>query len=293
MATGKAVSLTNVYFGPSISTYPSGGSVGPNETVTLLWKEGTWYYIEYNASTSKKRMYIQESAISNVSGTVSPYTANLQVRYVNNNSATYCGPDPNIYVAAGSVNLGEEVKYLYPQKTNNYALIEYTAGSQKKRAWIFDNNLSTTKPAKELGIRPVGTSFKSNDYPNYPSGNYHGGTDIGSTEGASYLNSVKASFAGTVVQVVNNVPPGTGTSYGNHVVIESTINGTTYRTWYAHLDSVDSSVSVNNGVSKGQVIGKLGNTGNCIPRSYYHTHLEYRTSPFTYQTNNVDPKTFY
>jgi len=192
----------------------------------------------------------------------------------------------------GKIFKDEEVEYLN-QKENGYAYIEYNTSKGKKRAWVYANNLTATEPSKEVGIRPVGTSFKSSDYPNYPSGNYHGGTDIGESQGANYQDAVKASFTGKVVNLEGDIAPGTGTSYGNHVIIESTINGTNYRTWYAHLDSVASNIIKGKTVTKGQTIGYLGNTGNCIPRSYYHLHLEYRKQPYTWKTNNVDPKTFY
>ena len=50
--TGKVVSQTPVYFGPNTSTYPSNNSyAGPNDTVTVFWKENSFYYIEYPAGS--------------------------------------------------------------------------------------------------------------------------------------------------------------------------------------------------------------------------------------------------
>lgn len=43
MSTMK--SAQTVYYGPSTSTYPSVGSVSPNESVTVIWKEGTWVHL--------------------------------------------------------------------------------------------------------------------------------------------------------------------------------------------------------------------------------------------------------
>lgn len=192
----------------------------------------------------------------------------------------------------GEIYKNEEVEYLN-QKENGYAYIEYNTANGKKRGWVYANDLAIVRPAVEVGIRPVGTSFKTDDYPNYPSGNYHGGTDIGSAQGANHGDAVKASFAGKVVTVVNTNAPGTGTSYGNYVVIESIINGSTYRTWYCHMESVATGVKQGDTISKGQTIGYVGNTGNCQPSTYYHLHLEYRVQPFAYATNNVDPKGFY
>ena len=90
MATGLVVNKTQVYFGPNTTQYPSDNSyAGPNDTVTILWKEGSWYYIEYPAGTNRKRMYITASAVSNISGSVSNYTANLQTRYIHTADKTY------------------------------------------------------------------------------------------------------------------------------------------------------------------------------------------------------------
>lgn len=52
--TGKVVSQTPVYFGPNTSTYPSNNSyAGPNDTVTVFWKENSFYYIEYPAGSKR------------------------------------------------------------------------------------------------------------------------------------------------------------------------------------------------------------------------------------------------
>ena len=290
MATATANGT--LYYGPSTSTYPSAGSY--SGTVTVLWKEGSWYYVEANTNP-KRRGYI--SALTSITGTVASFTPTLATRYTNNTTAsnekTYQGPTSS-YEQAGSLGPNETVYYLDGKKEGDYALLEYSlnGSTQKKRAWFPHMKLTTTQPTIEKGTRPVGTSFKSNDYPNYPSGNFHGGTDIGSTEGANKLDNIKAAFAGTVVNLKNDVPSGTGTSYGNFVTIESTINGIVYKTWYAHMDSV--SVALGNTITKGQVIGKLGNTGNCQPQTYYHLHLEFRKGPnFTQSSDTIDPKTFF
>lgn len=297
MATATANGT--LYYGPSTATYPSDGTY--SGTVTVLWKEGSWYYVEANTSP-KRRGYI--SALTNIVGAVDSFMSTLLTRYTlsttPSNEPTYQGPATN-YKQAGSLGPNETVKFLSDNGSNtltkigDYAIIEYdiTGSTQKKRGWFPHMKLTTTMPSIEVGTRPVGTSFKTDDYPNYPSGNYHGGTDIGSSQGANANDAIKASFGGKVVGLVNDVPPGTGTSYGNYVVIESTINGVKYRTWYAHMNSVSSAVTLGGNITKGQTIGYVGNTGNCIPRSYYHLHLEYRKDPYGWQSNNVDPKTFY
>lgn len=156
MATGLVVNKTTVYFGPSSTLYPSeSSSAGPNDTVTILWKEGSWYYIDYPAGTKRKRMYIPTSAVTNINGTITNYTANLQTRYVNTAGSTYWGP-ATTYSSAGSVSLGETVQYLYPQRENDYVLIEYSvSGGQKKRAWIYGNFLSTAPIQAKIMKDPI------------------------------------------------------------------------------------------------------------------------------------------
>jgi len=147
MATGTALNQVTTYYGPSTTTYPSGGYVGPNEEVSVLWSEGSWYYIEYQTSAGNKRMYVQSSGISNISGNVIEYTPVLATRYVciaesASNSPTYTGPGTE-YTSAGSVSLHETVYYLSTKSWNNFYLVEYNiSGGQKKRAWVFSNYLA-------------------------------------------------------------------------------------------------------------------------------------------------------
>ena len=279
-----------LYYGPNTSTYSSDTSV--SGTVTILWKEGSFYYVE-TATSPKRRNYIATGSVTSITGgTPSTFTHSLATRWVNSGTDTYCGPSSS-YARAGSLSTGEQVSYVSPKNEGDYALVEYnvTGTTKKKRAWFAHMKLSTSQPPREVGTRPVGTSFKTNDYPNYPSGNYHGGTDIGATEGASAGNTVKAAFAGTVKAIENSNAAGQGTSYGNYVCIESTINGTVYRHYYCHLATV--SVANNASVTKGQSIGTVGNTGNCIPSTYYHLHLEFRKGNFSHTSDTVDPKSFF
>lgn len=104
-------------------------------------------------------MYVEASKISNVSGTVLNYAASLQTRYVHTAFNVYCGPSSSIYASAGSVNLGEEVQFLYNKKENNYALIQYTAGSQLKRAWIYANYLGESPISTKIMKDPINPSI--------------------------------------------------------------------------------------------------------------------------------------
>lgn len=58
--------------------------------------------------------------------------------------------------------------------------------------------------------------------------------------------------------------------YGKHVDIEGICNGKTFIGRWAHLNSLDASITVGAQISKGQEIGKIDSTGNSTG-----THLHY------------------
>ncbi len=105
----------------------------------------------------------------------------------------------------------------------------------------------------------------------------HTGIDIPGAYGAS----IHASAAGKVITVVTGQKrnPGIGglASYGNYVVIDhGNLNGTNYKTYYAHMSTV--SVSVGQTVKQGTVIGGIGNSGNTWGRTGTHLHFEFRVN---------------
>lgn len=117
-------------------------------------------------------------------------------------------------------------------------------------------------------------SIKS-DWPTYSSGSYHGGTDF-----AVPLNSpVYSTCDGEVVSVKSLT-----TSYGKHIKIKATVNGSTVYMRYCHLNSF--SVSEGDKVVSGQLIGYSGSTGP-------HLHYEVRNANDYYGNTsnpNLNPK---
>ncbi|WP_017756411.1 murein hydrolase activator EnvC family protein [Calidifontibacillus oryziterrae] len=77
-------------------------------------------------------------------------------------------------------------------------------------------------------------------------------------------------------------------SYGNVVFLSHNLNGKMYTTVYAHMES--RKVSEGDTISKGQLIGYMGNTG----QSYgAHLHFEIHEGPWNYEkSNSVDPKKY-
>lgn len=146
MATGIVKTAGNCRWGPDASLFDldPNSAVSLNETVTVLWAEGSYYYIEYNVGTNgRKRMYYPKSQITITSGTVDSFTPEeREVRFVNQANETRYAPyaangNPSAS-SAGSLGLAEYVTYT-GKKSTDYALITYdisgTSG-KKKRAWF-------------------------------------------------------------------------------------------------------------------------------------------------------------
>ena len=95
-------------------------------------------------------------------------------------------------------------------------------------------------------------------YYEYRWGSFHSALDI--SGGSAYGKSILASDGGTVVAA------GWGNGYGYRVIID---HGNGYRTLYAHCSQL--LVSTGAKVSKGQVIAKVGSTGNSTGP---HLHFE-------------------
>lgn len=97
----------------------------------------------------------------------------------------------------------------------------------------------------------------------------HKGVDIGHHNNSD--DTILAHSKGVVVKVVTNHPQNdkTGSSYGNHIIID---HGSGYWTLYAHL-SKDIYVSKSQIVEQGQYIAMMGNSGRSTAK---HLHFEVR-----------------
>jgi len=127
----------------------------------------------------------------------------------------------------------------------------------------FGKTTSNTKVSAGYYTRPVSGEITSPYGPRR--GEFHYGVDLRGTRGTS----VVAAASGIVVNVVSGCVEGRkscGGRYGNYVVIQHP-NGTS--TKYAHLSNT--SVSVGQTVSQGEIVGALGNTGRSTGP---HLHFE-------------------
>jgi len=74
-------------------------------------------------------------------------------------------------------------------------------------------------------------------------------------------------------------------THGNVIMVTHSINGQVFTTVYAQLNSFN--VSSGQSVSKGQVIGKMGNTGRSTGP---HVHFEIHNGPWnSARSNAVNP----
>ena len=116
--------------------------------------------------------------------------------------------------------------------------------------------------------------------------NMHYGIDIPGAEGKT---NVIAAKGGKVIKVYNNCIPGNlecGGKSGNHIKIAHE-DGTI--TLYAHLHKDTILVKENDEVFQGQVIAKLGNTGNSTG-PHLHFGVQVNSKTYVDPLNYVDPK---
>lgn len=104
----------------------------PNETFTILCKDGNSYFISYSTANGPALGYVftgfMFDTYSTCMGIVTSY------------SSVYYGPDTTTYERSGSVNSGEYVAILASE--SNWYFIEYDTSNGRKRAYVPAQNVS-------------------------------------------------------------------------------------------------------------------------------------------------------
>ena len=138
------------------------------------------------------------------------------------------------------------------------------------------SNVSTVPVSSGAFTRPAAGSVTSGfGYRSFNGGGFHYGVDIAKSGSVP----VVAAADGVVNRSYFS------SSYGNAIMISHSINGQTYTTVYAHLSS--RTVGDMQTVSKGQVIGYMGNTGNSFGQ---HLHFElHRGAWNAAKSNAINP----
>lgn len=134
-------SSVNVYAGPSIDIYYKCGSVYDNEVVVILEKgvhdATSWYYIEFNTSTGRKRGYVPQSTINMMgSSYVNTFSGDLGYAVAEQDLAVRYGPHHS-YPQIGSISAKEVITRLRDNVGGaNYTYIEYQYSGGKKRGYV-------------------------------------------------------------------------------------------------------------------------------------------------------------
>jgi hypothetical protein len=98
----------------------------------------------------------------------------------------------------------------------------------------------------------------------YEGGGLHEAIDYTrETPGAIANQNVLAIYGGYVEMVVNTIPNGDGDNYGNYIIIN---HGNGYKSLYAHFMENSNSFLEGDPVYQGQIIGRVGLTGNTTGR---------------------------
>lgn len=104
----------------------------PNETFTILCKDGNSYFISYSTANGPTLGYVftgfMFDTYSTCMGIVTSYYS------------VYYGPDTTTYERSGSVNSGEYVAILASE--SNWYFIEYDTSNGRKRAYVPAQNVS-------------------------------------------------------------------------------------------------------------------------------------------------------
>lgn len=127
---------------------------------------------------------------------------------------------------------------------------------------------------EDVFIMPASGELTSGYGPRW--GKLHAGIDIADE---SPDTEVVATASGTVIRSYYSA------TYGNCVLITHKINGKTFTTLYAHLEK--STVTTGQSISKGEMLGYMGNTGDSRGK---HLHFEIHEGQWNYEkSNSVDP----
>lgn len=131
-----------------------------------------------------------------------------------------------------------------------------------------------TANPEDVFIMPAAGELTSGYGPRW--GRLHAGIDI-ADESPDAI--VAAAASGTVIRSYYSA------TYGNCVLITHKIDGMTFTTLYAHLEK--STVTSGQSISKGEMLGYMGNTGDSRGK---HLHFEIHEGQWNYEkSNSVNP----
>ena len=159
-------------------------------------------------------------------------------------------------------NYGFNIEY-DPVTGNSYNEAEANTAARRSFYWPIGSDETEERNGviyadKDPASTDVISNFGTRENPVTGAVEEHYGIDIAGVDG---VTNVIAVYRGEVVSVIDNCSAGDTTcneGYGNMIIISHSNNDYTV---YAHLASIDSSVTIGATVDKGQLIGKVGSTG--------------------------------
>lgn len=171
-------------------------------------------------------------------------------------------------------NVEKSISKLYQKKTVSTNLSSSSDSTSYSSPSASNYSRGKSSGKVELGIaliKPTSGIITSRygSMDSVRGGRSHSGVDIGAARGTA----IKAAAAGTVTYSGN-----AGDGYGNYVVVS---HGNGVQTVYGHCSKL--LVSKGQKVSQGQLIAKVGSTGNSTGN---HLHFEVRKNGITYNPQN-------
>ena len=154
-------------------------------------------------------------------------------------------------------------------------------------SFTIDQDIQTVKasdPLAKMAVRETSKSKNKSRFRNVHRKQYKNGKLVdrkhhGIDLKAAKKDNLMSILDGEVITTVSTFKSDqyAVNSFGNKVIIESIVRGSTVRIMYCHLDSV--SVKEGDSVTNGDIIGKVGKTGNAakMTDSEVHVHIEAAT----------------
>lgn len=253
--------------GPSTSSGVVAG-VDKGDTYKYLGRTGNWTKILYGS----RKVYVSSTYVKKYSVTryykIKVMVDNLRVRNTSSTSGTQ----------VGSVDSGETYRYL--GKTGDWIKFIYNGDKRfvhadyvKKYAVLRLTNSGASKASKDFVTPTSGPITQGYGKASGAYGySFHNGIDYGTAKGTP----VYATAAGKVITSKNYG------AYGNYVMVKHSIDGASFTSLYAHMNS--RSVSVGQTVSQGQPIGTVGATGNAFGT---HLHFELHRGTYVYSATSA------
>ena len=166
-------------------------------------------------------------------------------------------------------------KQLYVQSKSFDQIIELTKDKNKMLS-----SIPAIQPLSNKDLSRMASGFGYRIDPIYKTRKFHAGMDFSAKTGTP----IYATGDGKVFKVSKSKR-----GYGNHVVID---HGYGYKTLYAHMSKT--AVKRNQVVSRGDVIGFVGNTGKSVaPHLHYEVHKDgKKINPVNFYYNDLNAEEY-